>query len=76
MFYVDSSSSCSNVFIVDAASAGLVFSLIFSADNIFSCGMQQTAELGNKLVSVERMVEYTRLPPERKEIQRIVNVYA
>jgi len=51
---------------VDKSAAALILTSVFSTSELFSACVQRTADLENDLVSVERIVEYGNLSPEKE----------
>ncbi|KAJ3224277.1 Multidrug resistance-associated protein 4 [Clydaea vesicula] len=53
---------------ISAASIGLVLSYTFSMLGTLQWAVRQSAEVENQMIAVERILEYTNLPSEAKEI--------
>ncbi|XP_045510491.1 probable multidrug resistance-associated protein lethal(2)03659 isoform X2 [Colias croceus] len=49
---------------IEGSIVGLIITQSISLTGIFQWGMRQSAEMENQMTSVERVVEYTRLPKE------------
>lgn len=49
---------------MEGANVGLAITQSISLTGIFQWGMRQSAEMENQMTSVERVMEYTKLPVE------------
>lgn len=46
------------------SAVGLAITTVLSMTGLIQWGIRQSAEVGNQMISVERILEYTSLPPE------------
>ncbi|KAJ3218943.1 Multidrug resistance-associated protein 4 [Clydaea vesicula] len=57
-----------NLNLIQPASVGLVLTYAFSMLGTLQWAVRQSAEVENQMISVERILEYTNLPSEAKEV--------